>query len=290
MKKGFTLIELLVVIAIIAILAAILFPVFATAREKARQTSCASNLKQLGLAFVQYNQDNDEFYGIPDNNSEGWATAIYPYVKAAGVYVCPDDPLSGNGGNSGTNVEISYTMNFDLEVPMVNTTNSANFPPAINPGMAIAKLNAPASTVLLCEIQGANGQPLPATSWGSDLSPLSTMEQRFWGGQPGGQQGLYATGNPAAETLQLIKLKTGIHNGGANYLACDGHVKYLLPVKISPGFTAALPSSEQIYGNGGGGQTFASGTACMDSATPPANVGTAPCAVPNSATMTFSPI
>ncbi len=281
MKRGFTLIELLVVIAIIAILAAILFPVFASAREKARQTSCASNLKQLGLAFVQYNQDNDEHYSINDGASVGWATQIYPYVKAVGVFECPDDPLTP----SGTNAEISYTMNWNLAYAQNNTTNTMN---AIGSGLAIAKLNAPASTVLLCEIQGAYNQALPAASWGADNSPLSTMDQRFYGGQPGNDQGLYATGNPAAETLKLIKPGT-VHNGGANYLACDGHVKYLLPVKISPGFSAATPGAEQIYGNGGGGQTFASGTACMDSATPPANVGSAPCAVQSSATLTFSP-
>src|SRR5665213_3332533 len=100
-NRAFTLIELLVVIAIIAILAAILFPVFAAAREKARQTTCASNEKQLGLAFLQYAQDYDECftYGMTEtlhtqgtHVGQGWASTIYPYVKSTGVYTCPDDP------------------------------------------------------------------------------------------------------------------------------------------------------------------------------------------------------
>ena len=90
-NKGFTLIELLVVIAIIAILAAILFPVFAKAREKARQTSCASNEKQLGLALIQYVQDYDEFYP----RSYDWAFETYSYVKSVGAYKCPDDSAAG---------------------------------------------------------------------------------------------------------------------------------------------------------------------------------------------------
>lgn len=120
-KRGFTLIELLVVIAIIAILAAILFPVFAKAREKARQTSCLSNTKQMGLGMMQYLQDYDETFascirgtfqdastytsgaacvGMPcgkywvnDGISTGgywsWADSIYPYVKNLPVYTCP---------------------------------------------------------------------------------------------------------------------------------------------------------------------------------------------------------
>ncbi len=90
-KKGFTLIELLVVIAIIAILAAILFPVFAQAREKARQTSCLSNEKQIGLAYIQYTQDNDEYYPSTVNYGSSWVHEVYPYVKSTGVFTCPDD-------------------------------------------------------------------------------------------------------------------------------------------------------------------------------------------------------
>ena len=103
--KGFTLIELLVVIAIIAILAAILFPVFAKAREKARQTTCASNEKQLGIAFMQYVQDYDESYPY----SENWAYCLYPYVKSVGAYVCPDDSSAGAAGT----YPISYAVNAD---------------------------------------------------------------------------------------------------------------------------------------------------------------------------------
>jgi len=98
-RKGFTLIELLVVIAIIAILAAILFPVFARAREKARQASCQSNLKQLGLAHLMYAQDYDETFmkqmpcyngtnGWP-NGSGKWQAVLNPYIKNDQLRVCP---------------------------------------------------------------------------------------------------------------------------------------------------------------------------------------------------------
>src|SRR5665213_297271 len=94
-RRGFTLIELLVVIAIIAILAAILFPVFAKVREKARQTSCLSNMKQLGLAFAQYNEDYDEKQPNGTwwsySSGAGWDGEIYPYVKSVNVFLCPDD-------------------------------------------------------------------------------------------------------------------------------------------------------------------------------------------------------
>ena len=112
---GFTLIELLVVIAIIAILSAILFPVFAKAREKARQISCLSNEKQLGLGFMQYTQDNDEQMppgSIPtagQSDGAGWAGQIYPYVKSTGVYKCPDDASTA----TAPYYPVSYAFNMN---------------------------------------------------------------------------------------------------------------------------------------------------------------------------------
>ena len=97
-KFGFTLIELLVVIAIIALLAAILFPVFARARENARRANCQSNLKQLGIGFQMYLQDYDAFYPVDNgffSNSVGncfyWPDLILPYLKNKQIYVCPSD-------------------------------------------------------------------------------------------------------------------------------------------------------------------------------------------------------
>ena len=129
-RRGFTLIELLVVIAIIAILAAILFPVFAKAREKARQTTCLSNVKQLGLGIVMYAQDYDEKLPIhcpywPEYNGNAnhpcWAGQIYPYVKNSQLYACPSFPrdalmdnVSSPTGNAYAAVPRSYGWNFEL--------------------------------------------------------------------------------------------------------------------------------------------------------------------------------
>jgi prepilin-type N-terminal cleavage/methylation domain-containing protein/prepilin-type processing-associated H-X9-DG protein len=135
-RKGFTLIELLVVIAIIAILAAILFPVFAQAREKARQISCASNMKQLALGIVMYVQDSDELFPeaydgrtLPACDSPGdaggwcpadtrdnshWQGRIAPYLKSVGIFGCADDADGGHvdlNGGGATGVRTSYAAN-----------------------------------------------------------------------------------------------------------------------------------------------------------------------------------
>src|ERR1035438_874178 len=109
-NKGFTLIELLVVIAIIAILAAILFPVFAKVREKARQTACVSNLRQLSMGVMQYVNDYDQTYPGLNNTgtNPGYAGKIYPYVTSAAVFHCPDDPTKSPTAGK---YPVSYAIN-----------------------------------------------------------------------------------------------------------------------------------------------------------------------------------
>ncbi|MGM0493690.1 MAG: DUF1559 domain-containing protein [Armatimonadota bacterium] len=124
-RRGFTLIELLVVIAIIAILAAILFPVFARAREKARQTSCLSNLKQLGLGMQMYAQDYDERFNLSQYQLPGscpecfFGYAILPYVKNQQIFACPSDDQrdcakwnrDGNHWDLTDEFALSYSQN-----------------------------------------------------------------------------------------------------------------------------------------------------------------------------------
>jgi len=251
MKKGFTLIELLVVIAIIAILAAILFPVFAQAREKARAISCTSNLKQMGLAIMQYQQDNDESFMWPQNlgTDQGWAGKVYPYNKSQALYRCPDDPTPGNA--------ISYAMNVDLFPPFTqwNVWDKG--------AGTLARLNAPSSTVLLFETEGVNTDVTKITEgdspsgWGAinDWCGGSTYSA-FCAGK-------YATGYIGGYTnINLITKGTGVHNDGANWLACDGHVKFLRGSAVSAGLPAASPTAVEIH-NPANNAAVAAGTGSM---------------------------
>jgi prepilin-type N-terminal cleavage/methylation domain-containing protein/prepilin-type processing-associated H-X9-DG protein len=117
-RRGFTLIELLVVIAIVAILAGLLFPVFARAREAARQAACRSGSRQLGMAFSMYAGDADDFLPIHAaiDDSGGvyfWPYAVNPYVRSRGVWVCPTDPLRVDGfDGTPTDGSVSYGLNF----------------------------------------------------------------------------------------------------------------------------------------------------------------------------------
>jgi len=177
-RMGFTLIELLVVIAIIAILAAILFPVFAQAREKARAITCISNEKQLALGVLMYSQDYDEKFplgigwpggGLPGVGT-GWAGLIYPYVKSVGIFTCPDD----------TGDLVSYALNQNLLI-----FGAGSFSPYVvtNPGDSEtqAALAGPSSTVMLCEIADgvANGSDITGGGWPDYIVDPQEIEQGY---------------------------------------------------------------------------------------------------------------
>lgn len=285
---AFTLIELLVVIAIIAILAAILFPVFATAREKARQSACLSNEKQLGLAVMQYIQDYDDGYpgGMSGGGTAngGWAAQIYPYVRSTRAFACPDDTSKPNGAWSVISYAYNWTFTFGG-----NQVNNVSIGPVI-----MSQLNAPALSILLCEIQGDSA---PLTSPGEGTSAVANNS--CWANSaPGVQTGWfsgtigYATGNPPDRTwIQMPAGTNGRHNGGSNYILADGHCKWEPASRISAG-RAGNGSEEadaMLAGNPQTGNTCnfygprPTGTACMD------NVDTdTTCAHPGTAALTFS--
>ena len=238
-RSGFTLIELLVVIAIIAILAAILFPVFAKAREKARQTACTSNMKQLGLAMSQYLQDYDEY---PPSGSDwwgsgaGWSAQIYPYVKSKAAFLCPDDVVPGD--------QCSYGMNDEI-VSCTNSPCTAQYPPTTIP---MTQFAAPTRTVLLFEVVKSPGSAGGYTvdqifTSGGYGSPTGDGFDEC-AGTNGSNKGTsdpvqYATGYtrvvPSPSTYTPFYAQYGVHSDGSNYLFADCHVKWLKGSMVSAG-------------------------------------------------------
>lgn len=278
---------MLVVIAIIAILAAILFPVFAKVREKARQTSCLSNEKQLGLGLIQYQQDYDENFPIvADIWGEGWAGRIYPYVKSTGVFACPDDPTAPAASDL---YRVSYALNGNLAgVDPAGTTyyDSGNQYPNL------ASDDAPASTVMLFEIQGQKGGDGTVNGFGVQLlNPLEADSSTGTGSISGGCSGsvlngnncaaVYATGDIGNYPLtNYVATTTGVHTGGSNFLEVDGHAKWVIPGQVSGGISASSPTSVEVH-NVTKDAGFAAGTTSMTQAA--SNGGT-------TVALTFSPI
>ena len=192
MRRGFTLIELLVVIAIIAILAAILFPVFARAREKARQTACLSNVKQIMLGVHMYAQDYDETLPIasswPINGGATvviWDECLQPYVKNLQVFICPSDRIKQHARNLG------YGWNYQEFGYWDGTALGRSY------CTALGEIQAPAETILLGDNEDSAARS-------------SSSGERF----------LYRR-DTTVPTLLPTK-----HNGGGNMGLCDGHAKW----------------------------------------------------------------
>jgi prepilin-type N-terminal cleavage/methylation domain-containing protein/prepilin-type processing-associated H-X9-DG protein len=214
--KGFTLIEMLVVVAIIAVLAAILFPVFARARENARRASCQSNLKQIALGIFMYTQDYDEkfpiyntgiTYNVANPQPYSWADIIQPYLKSQQLYQCPSEstaptttnPSIANSGYTdyGINLYLTYgDMSAD------GTLGSAG-------AKSLAVLTQPSLTVMMFDYVSTN--PTNAFSVGCTVARPCTSS-------PG-----LATFPAATATVPAVGLR---HLDGMNFSFTDGHVKW----------------------------------------------------------------
>ncbi len=195
-REGFTLVEVLVVAAIIAVLAAMLFPVLNTARGKARESVCASNLHQLYLAMDMYLQDNDDRFPISYVASrlgpyQSWREAVQPYLRNRDVLVCPSDEANGEKlAELSPERQASYALNAWLSPPDLTDFGGTSGEP-----VALAAISDPSATIALCDA-GYSNAPVALDG---DHYPLLAMQE-----QP---------------------LPCERHQGGANFAFADGHVK-----------------------------------------------------------------
>jgi len=271
--SGFTLIELLVVIAIIAILAAILFPVFAQAREKARQTSCLSNTKQIGLGLTMYVQDADEMfptaYYYKDNAGQPggyfhWTALIMPYVKNESMYVCPSDRDGGqlptsdkDGPDNGVNYDTAYTTNInglDSQVPRLSYTPNAALLPRKRTSAAtdaanhvpLAYVTEPANTIMVAEFSNfkscVNDDSANQTVTGPENKshrPTNALMATATGGKWAGQS-IAEFAAPAIYTVTPAVLNSDIASCKVSTTTNGVHLKYIEPLRHSGGSNYAF--------------------------------------------------
>ncbi|MBW3621921.1 MAG: DUF1559 domain-containing protein [Armatimonadetes bacterium] len=199
-SRGFTLIELLVVIAIIAILAAILFPVFAKAREKGRQTSCGSNLRQLGLAMFAYTQDHDEqfplgAYARSQMDFQTWHDLTDPYARSTQIWHCPSSDVERQDQSGKVSTHYGYNVRY-LTTLAPDFSNTQD-----HEALSLADVKQPSETVMLADAKSSMTE-----SWCGDdgkfLLPPSGKSAHCWG-------------RPHY-----------LHTEGANLFWVDGHVKW----------------------------------------------------------------